>query len=366
MDHSSLPTDPPRADELEVSVFGPGVGECVVVHLGQGKWMIVDSCLDPLSRTPIALKYLQGLGVDLKSAVHAIVASHWHDDHTRGLTTLFGACQEATFFCSAALNTDEGMRALSAASDPVLKVGVGSGFDELAGIFMQLNSNQKRQRFCAPEFLIAATTVMQNGACKVQALSPSSAAHALTLFALVAPTNAQPMVTRRVVPRSHPNDLAVVLHVEFGSIAVLLGADLEKGSQASSGWQAIVGDRRFAALAAADIVKVAHHGSVGADLPGAWAKLVSPNASAAVTPFRPSGLPRPEDIDRIKARGIPVYLTAPKPQSRARLDSASEKTLDELSVQVRERSGSRMGQIRFRSNTTGPVQVSCFGAAMQV
>lgn len=38
---------PPVADELEVSVFGPGVGESVVVHLGHGDWMVVDSCLNP-------------------------------------------------------------------------------------------------------------------------------------------------------------------------------------------------------------------------------------------------------------------------------------------------------------------------------
>ena len=41
---------PPRTDELEVSLFGPGVGECVIVHLGAGEWMVVDSCLDPATR----------------------------------------------------------------------------------------------------------------------------------------------------------------------------------------------------------------------------------------------------------------------------------------------------------------------------
>ena len=35
-------TRPPAPDELEVSLFGRGVGECAVVHLGSGEWLVVD------------------------------------------------------------------------------------------------------------------------------------------------------------------------------------------------------------------------------------------------------------------------------------------------------------------------------------
>jgi len=33
-----------RPDELEVSVFGPGYGESLAIHLGLGSWIIIDSC----------------------------------------------------------------------------------------------------------------------------------------------------------------------------------------------------------------------------------------------------------------------------------------------------------------------------------
>jgi len=56
---------PPAVDELEVSVFGPGVGECVLVHFGEGEWMVVDSCLDRATSRPAALDYLTELGVDV-------------------------------------------------------------------------------------------------------------------------------------------------------------------------------------------------------------------------------------------------------------------------------------------------------------
>ena len=60
---------PPKDNEFELSVFGPGVGECLVVHLGMGKWIIVDSCLDKTGTGPVALEYLNSLGVDIESQV---------------------------------------------------------------------------------------------------------------------------------------------------------------------------------------------------------------------------------------------------------------------------------------------------------
>ena len=50
-----IKVDPPSPDELEISLFGPGRGECVVVHLGNNDWLVVDSCLDNTSSQPVAL-----------------------------------------------------------------------------------------------------------------------------------------------------------------------------------------------------------------------------------------------------------------------------------------------------------------------
>ena len=32
----------PAAGELEVSLFGPGFGEALALHIGAGKWILVD------------------------------------------------------------------------------------------------------------------------------------------------------------------------------------------------------------------------------------------------------------------------------------------------------------------------------------
>src|SRR6516225_10111580 len=102
-------TSLPRSDELELSVFGPGIGESLVVHLGWGSWMVVDSCMNEARDKAVALDYLEQLGIDVASQFKLIVVTHWHDDHIRGISQLLGVARSAIFACSAALNNEEFM-----------------------------------------------------------------------------------------------------------------------------------------------------------------------------------------------------------------------------------------------------------------
>ena len=68
-------SEPPNLHELEVSVFGPGVGECIVAHVGDGDWIVVDSCINRESQEPVALEYLKSLHVDIPSRVRLVVAT---------------------------------------------------------------------------------------------------------------------------------------------------------------------------------------------------------------------------------------------------------------------------------------------------
>ena len=94
---------PPSRDEIEISIFGPGIGEAIVIHVGDNEWLIVDSCIDRISRTPIATKYLRDLNVSLSSSVRLFVVTHWHDDHIRGASAILGECESASvcvFWCN--------------------------------------------------------------------------------------------------------------------------------------------------------------------------------------------------------------------------------------------------------------------------
>jgi hypothetical protein len=48
-------------------LIGPGYGESIIVHLGDGEWMIVDSCVQRLDQgnpQSAAVAYLREIGVD--------------------------------------------------------------------------------------------------------------------------------------------------------------------------------------------------------------------------------------------------------------------------------------------------------------
>src|SRR6266516_2780396 len=98
---------PPERDEFEISIFGPGRGECLVLHLGCGDWIVVDSCIDSRTGRPVAIPYLESLGVDIRTAVKSVVVTHWHDDHMRGAAEIVRHAESAGFVCSQALSERE-------------------------------------------------------------------------------------------------------------------------------------------------------------------------------------------------------------------------------------------------------------------
>jgi glyoxylase-like metal-dependent hydrolase (beta-lactamase superfamily II) len=97
----------PEPSEIEVSLFGPGYGESIVLHLGANVWFIVDSCIDPATGEPAPLEYLRQIRIEPAIAVRQVIATHWHDDHIRGLGRIVASCEAAEFVCSAALRQPE-------------------------------------------------------------------------------------------------------------------------------------------------------------------------------------------------------------------------------------------------------------------
>jgi hypothetical protein len=67
----------PSLDEVEITVFGPGYGEAISVHVGDGCWLLADSCVLPSSSKPASLDYLERIGVSF-SDVKVIIAMLLH------------------------------------------------------------------------------------------------------------------------------------------------------------------------------------------------------------------------------------------------------------------------------------------------
>ena len=358
-----MPTTIPGSSELEVSIFGPGVGECIVVHVGEGKWIVVDSCLNPGTKRPVALEYLESLGVAVDRDVAVVLVSHWHDDHTRGVSEVLDACAEAEFFCSAALRREEFFDLVAIANRLALKAGGGSGVGEMAAVFSLLKARRTsgKTRVVSPNWVAADRIVYRRAAtasfpgCSVEALSPSSTSQTrgVLSFALV---DHAPKLT---IPNPGPNELSVALHIQVGSVSALLGADLEIGSSDEVGWRAVVNNPRRPP-GRVSIVKVPHHGSSGADHHPVWRDLVLEDARAGVTPFNSSQLPRDTDIARIKSRTPHLFHSSPKPPREVRLDRTTARTIEGIKISERH---AELGHIRFRVGQDGQVHYHLMGAA---
>lgn len=84
--------------ELEITTIGVGsqAGESVVVHFGNGKWAVIDSCKTS-DGIVLPLRHLLALGVSLTD-VDKIVCTHWHQDHIGGLSKVIEQCTNADFY----------------------------------------------------------------------------------------------------------------------------------------------------------------------------------------------------------------------------------------------------------------------------
>ena len=129
---------PPADDEIEVTLFGPGYGEAIAIHLGEKAWLLVDSCIDPNSNAPASGTYLDRIGID-PGLVRAIIASHWHDDHVRGISRLTESYPDAEFMISAVFN-DNDASAFLAAYSGASSAGLARGAKELFSA-MKLRDN---------------------------------------------------------------------------------------------------------------------------------------------------------------------------------------------------------------------------------
>lgn len=357
----------PAPESIEVSIFGPGVGECCVLHLGDGKWFVVDSCTDKRGN-PIALTYLRKLGVNISDDVTDILVTHWHDDHIAGVAELFEAAESATFHCPSAFDSRNLLQLLSLQRGA--KISGSSGCDELANVFQILRERKPKYSHTAkvgPELVKADQVLVRKPPLELHALSPSSTdiTNAQHDFAELLPQFKSPK--RRLV-KWHENDASIVILLTCGERSVLLGADRETTAHQNTGWSVIL-NSSVRLQVKAGVYKVPHHGSKNADREEIWTELLEENPLSVVTPFRPSGLPRESDIERLKSRTTQLFLTAPVQGAEPSHDSSGIDEAMKATAKQRQllRSGFGHVRVRFdREDDSDDFDVACFGSAHKI
>ena len=266
--------------------------------------MIVDSCVHS-DRSP-ALEYLHEIGVNPAAAVTLVVATHWHDDHVRGISDVLAACPDAGFACSAALCRDELVQAIGAL--PPTRVGkISSGVREMRRVFELLASRASggQAEWSVQNRLLHDRKGTMHSAVRVVAPSDSVLSDAYRSVARLVDEGSSWRV-----PRPDRNLGAVVLWVEVGDATMLLGSDLQETP--GGHWRAALGCcREFARRS--EIFKVPHHGSENGHLTDVWRQILVDHPEAVVCPHQngDNSLPTPKDLDRLCGLAN-VHLTAPR------------------------------------------------------
>lgn len=348
---------PPAADEIEVTLFGPGYGEAIAVHLGDGAWLLVDSCINPDNKVPASAHYLESIGVE-QHQVHTIVASHWHDDHVRGISQLTNKYPSANLVISAVFNEKEASTFLSAYSGDSSS-GLARGAKEL---FSAVKSRDNI--FYAHHKSIVIQDTFNQLPVMVTALSPLQAAFGRSIAHLA---QYLPIKGKAI---GHALDLpenleAIVLHIDLGDDAILLGSDLLE--HANFGWSAVLADQWSGNRRAATAYKVAHHGSNSGDCQGIWTALLGPDPIACLTPWILAGnrLPTIVDIQRVKENAKHAY-TASAASRSPQMDSRDLKRLKDIGKNV-SLVDSGFGAVQLRKQIGAQSWgVRTFGAAQQL
>jgi beta-lactamase superfamily II metal-dependent hydrolase len=360
----------PQSDEFEVSVFGPGRGECILVHLGYNEWCMIDSCVGRGRSLPAAVEYLKELGQATLDGVLLVLATHWHDDHIGGIAASLREFTNAQFACSTALGQQQFLTLVQLQAKSLQGDSGVDEFGEILKILQERKQQGLSRAKVAPILAIQDRLLLRRNQggrafpAAITALSPSDGTvkMALSKIASLMPRPDQPQ--RRITNRP-PNEASVVLLIEVGNRRALFGADLEHSGLAGEGWLAILNSSQT--TQPAQVFKVPHHGSPNADCSDVWQKLLDHDPIAILTPFTSGkGLPQEEDLARLRSRTPNLYCTS---EVRAKLPKRDDKVVEKkLKNRTRIAVDGKLGQVRLRwsaTNATAVPQIEMFNGAFK-
>jgi len=330
-----------------------------VLHFGQGKWFIIDSCICPKTKQPIALQYLQDIGVDVGEQVVGILISHWHSDHIKGASVLLKACTNAKLYLSFALMSKEALYVASLYKNDIF-AEAGKDIREFGEIVKFLFETGDKNRFVLVKTRHTFFDYRDTIPARLVALSPSDAAvtQAISLLAQLK-TKAGDNRIRNVVPVSE-NLNAVAIHFSFGGFSAILGSDLEEKGDFQTGWSAIFKDNLSSelSLSTSSLFKVSHHGSQTGHHEKIWQDLLIKKPLSMTTPFTRSGLPTPDNIKRLQELSSDFLITRdPQVKSLIKRDNMVERELRAI-VKERKSINDKMGHIQIRISDKGAFNIA--------
>ncbi len=308
-------------NHLSIVVFGPGVGEAILVRLPDGTIGVVDGCREPKARKgqgdPIR-ELLAKFERTAKSPLRLefVCLTHPHTDHFRGLGKLIQAYQGRIDHLWTVSKMIRRYEESLVEWLEIIRAGSAPDDADLGGLTLLIEQMHHQKKHLAASNPNGYAQLSTNKPLLrrayggydivIEACGPSDndidEAHEQLFSILDAARKGEK------VSRTHdPNMTSGALLLRWNEAAVLLAGDLLNGKEISSGWHRAAEQINCKV----QVVNVAHHASEEAHHEALWSKMTP--ALAIVTPFmhgKGSYPPRPHRIAEL-AKSSTVAITSP-------------------------------------------------------
>ena len=330
--------DLPALNIAEVTLIGTGggYGESIVVHIGDNKWIVVDSCIDPKTKTSLPLAYLKQIGVNVDADVKLILCTHWHDDHILGLSSLLSECSTATFSMARPNDLKKFLRLIKldyTKSKSKISNSSTVEFNKCLDIIETRNAVLKH----ASSDKVLYSQKFNGFTNQIISLSPSD--YTLQQFDAEIST----LITEfgrssmKIVSKS-PNAKSVAIFVKLGDHRVILGADLEVSiDNDKEGWVHIL-DNNQVIDKGSGLFKIPHHGSENGYYSRIWNELLLSKPTSKLTPWnKKNKLPQDDMLKKYASHTNNLFMTSslkePTPKKR---DNKIQKAIKSMNLKITE------------------------------
>lgn len=335
LDSNEQIANPPDLSEYEVTVFGRGYGESIVLSCGNRDFVVVDSFLNPNSGRPIALDYLDCLGISYKK-IKQVIITHWHDDHIRGISEIIlKANENVQVVLNPVIKDSIFLKYMQKGTEE----GGDNGLYEFSKVMHYIKSHKSNVRFAHRD-----TRIFSNEDCyptELYTLAPQDS----ELLKYIE-TYIYPNLNERIsAPYYHSdNELSLVLLLKCNQDGALLGGDLQNSRDKNLGWDIVV-DNYSHKKTRSSFYKVPHHGSITGFNGRIWSVILGDNPYSVITAFnKGKKLPEESEIERIKKLSKCVYVVG-----GTQRDKIIERRIRHITRNTQiETSIAQVGMVRYR------------------
>lgn len=328
---------PPKTDEIEITVFGKGFGECIVLSCGHNEFIVIDSFVNDDTKNAIAIDYMAWIGLPV-SSIKRVVLTHWHQDHIAGISQILNQADKDVKLVLSPIIKKEKFNEYMALGFK----GNNPSTREFKNVYDFLLKNRGENLVLAGEHTRAYSNERLDNA-EVFTLSPRDADVFNYLQSIIMPP--ENLKTSYSFPED--NLLSIVMLMKYGDDGFLFGSDMETKSNTNMGWKAIAKNYEHSRTRPS-VFKVPHHGSENGHCDDVWNEILKEFPISILTVYNKGHkLPKDEDVERIKNLSSNLYVVGEKSKKAKEIISKARKVLNDVNISVIP---TDIGIVRYRKN----------------